>query len=278
MNNKSLKYQTLVKVAVVVVILVLLNIVSIRVFGRLDVTKNGLFTLSEASRQLMRSLDDRVTVKAYFTEDLPSPYNNNRRMLLDQLNEYRAYSRGNLQYEFVDPSGEKGEQEAQQQGIAPVQVQVVKEDKFEVKRAYMGVVLLYEDRKEVLPVIQNTANLEYELSSTMKRLTTRTQRKVGFLTGHGEPALNELQRAQELLKRQYEIITVDVSKNAAVPQDIAALVIAAPANRFSEADKFQIDQYLMRGGKVAFLLNRVEASLQSRAGRLLEINLDDLRI
>ncbi len=276
MNKKTLKYQTLVNVAVVIVILVLLNIVSIRVFGRLDLTKNGLFTLSEASRQLMRSLDDRVTVKAFFTEDLPAPYNNNRRMLLDQLNEYRAYSRGNLQYEFIDPSGEKGEQEAQQQGIAPVQVQVVKEDKFEVKRAYMGVVLLYEDRKEVLPVIQNTANLEYELSSTIKRLTTRTQRKVGFLTGHGEPALNELQRAQELLKRQYEIVPVDVSKNAAVPQDVAALVIAAPVNRFSEADKFQIDQYLMRGGKVAFLLNRVDASLQNRTGRLLEINLDDL--
>jgi gliding-associated putative ABC transporter substrate-binding component GldG len=276
MNNKSLKYQTLVKVAIVVVILVLLNIVSIRVFGRLDVTKNGLFTLSEASRQLMRSLDDRVTVKAYFTEDLPAPYNNNRRMLLDQLNEYRAYSRGNLQYEFIDPSGEKGEQEAQQQGIAPVQVQVVKEDKFEVKRAYMGAVLLYEDRKEVLPVIQNTASLEYELSSTIKRLTTRTQRKVGFLTGHGEPALNELQHAQELLRRQYQIVPVDVSKNAPVPQDVAALVVAAPSNRFSEADKFQIDQYIMRGGRVAFLLNRVDANLQSRAGRLLDINLDDL--
>jgi len=276
MNKKSLKYQTLLKVAIVVVILVLLNIVSIRLFGRLDVTKNGLFTLSEASRQLMRSLDDRVTVKAYFSEDLPSPYNNNRRMLLDQLNEYRAYSRGNLQYEFIDPSGEKGEQEAQQQGVAPVQVQVVKEDKFEVKRAYMGMVLQYEDRKEVLPVIQNTANLEYELSSTIKRLTTRTQRKVGFLTGHGEPGLNELQRVQEQLRRQYEIVTVDVRKNAAVPQDVAALVVAAPANQFSEADKFQIDQYLMRGGRVAFLLNRVDANLQSRAGRVLEINLDDL--
>jgi gliding-associated putative ABC transporter substrate-binding component GldG len=69
---------------------------------------------------------------------------------------------------------------------------------------------------------------------------------------------------------------VDVSKNAAVPRDVAALVIAAPANRFSEADKFQIDQFIMRGGKVAFLLNRVDASLQNRAGRMLDINLDDL--
>jgi gliding-associated putative ABC transporter substrate-binding component GldG len=276
MKNKSLKTQTLVRFLIVLGILVLLNIVSIRLFARLDATKNHVFTLSDASKQLMRSLDDRVSVKAYFTEDLPAPYNSNRRMLLDELNEYKAYAGGNLQYEFIDPSGEKGEQEAQQQGIAPIQVQVVKDDKFEVKRGYMGVVLQYEDRKEVLPVVQNTSNLEYELSSTIKKLTSKGQRKIGFLTGHGEPGLNEINRVQEMLRRQYELTTVDVSKNTSVPLDIAALIIAAPTGRFSEPDKFQIDQYLMRGGKVAFLLNKIDANLQARVGRPLDLNLDDL--
>ena len=276
MTRKSTQAQTLFRLGVILGILILLNIVSVRIFGRLDMTRNGAFTLSPASRDLMASLDDRVTVRAYFTDDLPAPYNNNRRQLLDFLNEYRAYSRGNLQFEFISPSGEKGEQEAQQQGIAPVQVQVLKEDKFEVTRAYMGAVFLYEDRKEVLPVIQNMENLEYELSSTVRRLVTRKQLKIGFLTGHGEPGLNELQRVQELLRRQYEITTVDVSKNAAVPDDLAALIVAAPGSAIPEAHKFQVDQYLMRGGKVAFLLNRVDANLQSRFGQTVELNLDDL--
>lgn len=276
MKNKSVKSQTLIRLVLVLGILVLLNVVSIRLFGRLDVTKNHVFTLSDASRQLMRSLDDRVSVKAYFTEDLPSPYNNNRRMLLDELNEYKAYARGNLQYEFIDPSGEKGEQEAQQQGIAPIQVQVVKDDKFEVKRGYMGVVVQYEDRKEVLPVVQNTSNLEYELSSTIKKLTSKGERKIGFLSGHGEPGLNELGKAQEMLRRQYTVAAVDVGKNSAVPPDIAALIIAAPTGRFPEPDKFQIDQYIMRGGRVGFLLNKIDANLQSRMGRPLDLDLDDL--
>ncbi len=276
MNPRSLKRQTLIRVGIIFVILVLLNIVSIRLFGRLDVTANHVFTLSEASKQLVRSLDDRVTVKAYFTEDLPAPYNNNRRMLLDELNEYRAYSGGNLQYEFIDPAGDKGEQEAQQQGIAPVQVQVLKNDKFEVKRGYMGLVLLYEDRKEVIPVIQNTSTLEYDLSSTIKRLTTREQKKIGFLAGQGEPALNELQRIRQMLDKQYQVTTVDVSLGKAVPQDIAALIVLAPANRFSEPDKFQIDQYLMHGGRIAFLINKVAANLENRFGRQLDLNLDDL--
>jgi gliding-associated putative ABC transporter substrate-binding component GldG len=276
MTSRTLKSQTLLKAGIIAVILVLLNIVSIRVFGRLDVTGNRLFTLSDASREIVGSLDDRVTVKAYFTEDLPSPYNNNRRTLLDQLNEYKAYAGGNLQFEFIDPSGEKGEQDAQQQGIAPVQVQVVKEDKFEVKRAYMGMVLLYEDKKEVIPVIQNTATLEYDITSTIKRLTSRSQKKIGFLTGHGEPALSELSRVQQLLAKQYEVTTVDAGKGKSIPSDLAALIVMAPTTPLPETDKYQVDQYIMGGGRVAFLLNRVNADLQQRMGRESDVRFDDM--
>ena len=276
MNKRSLKSQTLLRIGIVLVILVLVNIISVRLFGRLDVTKNRVFSLSDASKELMRNLDDKVTVRAYFTEDLPAPYNNNRRMLLDELNEYKAYARGNLQYEFIDPSGEKAEQEAQQQGIAPVQVQVVKEDKFEVKKAYMGMVLLYEDKKEAIPVIQNTGTLEYDISSTIKRLTSKGRKKIGFLNGQGEPAMSELTHVQEVLRKQYDIVPVDVSKGNPVPPDISALIVDAPVNRFSDPDKFQVDQYLMRGGKIAFLLNKVDANLQNRFGRPLDLNLDDM--
>jgi gliding-associated putative ABC transporter substrate-binding component GldG len=276
MNKRSLKSQTLLRIGIVLVILVLVNIISVRLFSRLDVTKNRVFSLSDASKEIMRNLDDKVTVRAYFTEDLPAPYNNNRRMLLDELNEYKAYARGNLQYEFIDPSGEKAEQEAQQQGIAPVQVQVVKEDKFEVKKAYMGMVLLYEDKKESIPVIQNTGTLEYDISSTIKRLTSKGRKKIGFLNGQGEPAMSELTHVQEVLRKQYDIVPVDVSKGNAVPPDISALIVDAPVNRFSEPDKFQVDQYLMRGGKIAFLVNKVDANLQNRFGRPLDLNLDDM--
>lgn len=276
MTSRTLKSQTLLKVGIVAVILILLNVISVRLFGRLDVTGNRLFTLSDASRQIVGALDDRVTVKAYFTEDLPSPYNNNRRTLLDQLNEYKAYAKGNLQFEFIDPSGEKGEQEAQQQGIVPVQVQVVKEDKFEIKRAYMGMILLYEDKKEVIPVIQNMGTLEYDITSTIKRLTSRAQKKIGFLTGHGEVSLNEISRAQQILAKQYEVTTVDVGKGKTVPPDVAALIVMAPKSQLPETDRYQIDQYIMSGGRVAFLLNKVEADLQQRFGRTAELGLDDI--
>jgi gliding-associated putative ABC transporter substrate-binding component GldG len=276
MKRRTMKSQSLLRIALVFVILILLNIVSVRIFDRIDLTRNRLYTLSDASRTLMRNLDDKVTIKAYFTDDLPAPYNNNRRMLLDQLNEYKAYARGNLVVEFIDPSGEKTEAEAQQAGVSPVQIQVIKEDKAQVQRAYMGIVFLYEDKKEVIPIVQHPEGLEYEISSTMKRLTSRGTLKVGFLTGHGEPEMKDLRTVQETMRKQYQFATVDVSKNTPVPPDIAVLVVMAPTDRFTESQKFQIDQYLMRGGRIAFLLNAIDANLQQGYGRQLTLGLDDL--
>jgi gliding-associated putative ABC transporter substrate-binding component GldG len=273
---KIQKTQTLIRIALILGILIVLNFISIRLFGRLDLTSQGVYTLSDASKKLVGSLDDRVTVKAYFTEDLPAPYNNNRRAVLDILNDYKAYSKGNLQYEFINPQGEKGEQDAQQQGISPVQVQVVNEDKLEVKRGYLGLVMMYEDRKEVLPVVQNLSSLEYDMSSALKRLTNRTKKKIGFTTGHGEAKMSGMRQIVQSISQQYDVTPVDLGKGDPVPADIAALLVIAPSNRFQDSARYQLDQYLMRGGRIAFMLNRVNANLQMRMGQPLDVGLDDL--
>ncbi len=273
MNTK--RNQALVRALLVLGILIAVNFISIRLFERLDLTKQGVYTLSEASKKLVRSFDDRVTVRAYFTEDLPSPYNNNRREVLDILNEYKAYAGGNLQFEFVNPEGEKGEQEAQQQGIPPVEVQVVKEDKLEVKRAYLGLIMMYEDKKETLPVIQNLGSLEYDISSALKRLTTRQKKRIGYTLGHDESDLSSMKQAYQTLTSQYELVPVNLPAAGSIPSDLAALLVIGPQKKFNDSSKFQIDQYVMHGGKIAFLLNKENASLQSRYAQPLDLNLDD---
>jgi gliding-associated putative ABC transporter substrate-binding component GldG len=275
MNTR--KAQTLFRVLLVFGILILINFISVRIFSRLDLTKAGVYTLSDASKALVRNLDDRVTVKAYFTEDLPAPYNNNRRQVLDILNEYKAYAKGNLHFDFINPEGEKNEQEAQQAGIPPVEVQVVKEDKFEVKRAFLGLVLLYEDKKEVLPVVQNLGSLEYDISAAIKRLTTTTKKRIGVTTGHQEAELSTMRKANQDISAQYEVVPVDLSSSTAtIPQDLAALLVIAPQKSFSDTAKYQIDQYIMHGGKVAFLLNKVNASLQQRYSQPVDLGLEPL--
>ncbi|HTP12883.1 MAG TPA: Gldg family protein [Bacteroidota bacterium] len=275
---KIAKTQTLVRLLLVVLILVLVNFISVRLFGRLDLTKQKVYTLSDASKRLVGGLDDRVTVKAYFTEDLPAPYNNNRRAVLDILNDYRAYSKGNLQYDFVNPQGDKGEQDAQQQGIPPVEVQVVNNDKLEVKRGYLGLVMQYEDKKEVIPVVQNLSSLEFDITSALKRLTTRVKKRVGYSQGHDEPTLDQLRQSTQNVNKQYDMVPVDLSRGAKVPDDIDVLLVISPAKKFDDSAKYAIDQFLMRGGKAAFLLNRMNANLNSqyRFAQATDIGLDDL--
>jgi gliding-associated putative ABC transporter substrate-binding component GldG len=272
--KSSAKTQSLVRALLVVGILVVINVIAVRLFTRFDLTASKVYTLSDASKNLVAKLDDRITVKAYFTEEMPAPYNNNRRAVLDILNEYKAYAKGNLHYEFINPTGEKAEQEAQQQGIPPVEVQVVNNDKFEVKRAFLGLVVLYEDRKETLPVVQNLASLEYDISSALKRLTTRTKKRVGYTTGHGEPALEQLQAVNRELSGQYDLVPVDVNGAVPIPTNLAALLVISPATRFSDSSAYAVDQFVMHGGKVAFFLNRMTASLQQRVAQPLETGLE----
>jgi len=273
---KPQRTQTLIRLLIVLALVILVNFISIRLFGRLDLTSQNVYTLSEASKTIVGSLDDRITVKAYFTEDLPAPYNGNRRATLDILNDYKAYSGGNLQFDFISPEGENGEQEAQGQGVAPVQVQVINNDKLEVKRGYMGLVMLYEDKKEVLPVIQNLASLEYDLSSAMKRLTVREKKKIGYSTGHQEVDPSGYRQAAQVISAQYELTPVDLAGGKEVPGDITALLIVSPQSRFSDSSKLAVDQFLMRGGKAAFLLNRYNATLQARFAQEMDLGLDDL--
>ncbi|HTR80497.1 MAG TPA: Gldg family protein [Bacteroidota bacterium] len=273
MNAK--RNQFMIGVLLILGILVVINIISIRFFGRFDLTKNKVYSLSDASKNLIRSFDDRVTIRAYFTEDLPAPYNDNRREVLDMLNEYKAYAGGNLQFEFINPEGEKGEQEAREEGIPPVDVQVVKNDRFEVKRAYLGLVMRYEDKKETLPVIQNLGSLEYDISSALKRLTTKHKLRIGYTQGNGEPDLSTMKQAYQALTSQYEVTPVNLANGGTVPTDLAALLVIAPQKKFTDSSKYQIDQYLMRGGKIAFLLNKVNANLQTQYTQPLDLNLDD---
>jgi gliding-associated putative ABC transporter substrate-binding component GldG len=284
MNRKDLKKDTIIKVAVIIGIIILVNVISNRVFTRADLTEKNIYTLSPISKDIVSSLDDKMLVKAYFTESLPPPYNSIRRQVQDILDDYRTYSNGNLQYEFINPvpTGEgettKLDQEAQNYGIQQVQIQVVEEDKLEVKRAYLGLVFLYEGRQEVIPVVQNTNNLEYEITSTIKKLTTETKRKVGFLEGNGEIELSKLQQINQVLSVQYDLVPVDIKGNTPVADDIDVLIIMGPKGEYTESQKFMIDQFIMRGGNAAFLINKVapDFTQQIVMGQVIPTNLDDM--
>ena len=261
------------------VILVVLNLVGLNLFGRLDLTDDKVYSLSDASIDLVQNLDDPVTLKAFFTEDLPAPYINYRRFLRDKLADYRAYGGQNVQYEFLDPAEDEAlEEEANRYRIPPVQIQVIESDNVQLKNAYMGLAIQYGGNREVIPVVQDLSNLEYDITSAIRRLTQESLPTIGFLTGHGEP--NPQQSMSTLynqLGRNYEQQVISVNDASAVLESIPeALLIISPTDSFPPSHLQAIDAYLTQGGRVGVLLNRVNADLQTGQAALQNTGLETL--
>ena len=248
------------------VILVIINIIGLNLFARVDLTDDKVYSLSEASIDLVENLDDPVTLKAFFTEELPAPYINYRRFLRDKLADYRAYGGANIQYEFVDPAEDEALQdEANRFRIPPVQIQVIESDNVQLKNAYMGLSIQYAGKREVIPVIQDLSSLEYDITSAIRRLSTEELPTVGFLTGHGEPPGQQaMQTYYNQLSRNYQPKSITVNDSLPMLSETPdALLIIAPTDSFPPHHLQAIDSYLVQGGKVGVLLNRVQADLQT---------------
>jgi gliding-associated putative ABC transporter substrate-binding component GldG len=244
-------------------VLLVLNLISVNLFGRLDLTEGHVYSLSKTSKEVIRNLNDPLIIRMYFTRDLPPPYNGYIRYLKDQLEEYQAYSGGKLKLELIHPDDPKKEMEAQRHGIPPLQVNAMLNDKIEIKKVYMGMVLLFEDRKEVIPVIQNVTDLEYELTSIIKRISYKILPTVGFLIGKDGPELDtDMTMLNQELSRHYQIRKINLDEGDRIPAKTVALIIPGPKKRFSEWEKYGIDQFLMRGGRLAFVLNQIDVNLE----------------
>ncbi len=260
-------------------ILIVVNVIGLNFFGRLDLTDDDVYSLSDASIDLVENLDDPVTLTAFFTEGLPGPLSSNRRFLKDKLDDYRAYGGQNIQYKFVDP-GDDAElrEEANKFRIPEQQIQVIESDAVQFKNVYMGLAIQYGTEREVIPVIQDISTLEYDITGAIRRLTRESLPTVGFLTGHGEPMPTQaLRTLYQQLSQNYDVKTITVADSLpALSESTDALIIMAPTDTIPDLHLQAIDQYLMDGGRLAVLLNRVTANLQAGQATALSVGLENL--
>jgi gliding-associated putative ABC transporter substrate-binding component GldG len=261
MISRRLKYGTNLFVLVITLtgILAVINYLSLNHFFRLDLTANREFTLSPSTQKALKGLDDVVNIKAYFSRKLPPYLFGLQRELKDLLDEYRALSHGKLKVEFIDPGVDPMlQQKLRFMGIPQVRLNIVEKDQAQLTNVYLGMAILYEDKKEILPVITDTENLEYELTSALIKLTRKEFKTVGFLTGHGERAIEgDYSQIRTLLEKQYQVVKVETKEGKKIGEEINTLVVAGP-KKIGLRDLYEIDQFIMRGGKAIFLVDTVE--------------------
>jgi len=227
--------------------IVLVNLIGTRFFGRVDLTESKIYTLSQPSRDLVKSLPDFLTVKAFISSDLPPEIKTVSRYLRDMVDEYRTSSNGKFRWEAIDPGSDKTlEQEAGRCKVDKIQIQVLRGTKFEMGAYYLGLCFQYGDKIESIPQISRAEGLEFEVSSLIKKLTVK-KKKIAFTTGHGESDTNQGFRAlKQVLEQEYDTTTVNPS-SAEIGADVDALVIGGPKQALDDKAQREIDRFLMTG-------------------------------
>jgi len=267
-NRKT--FWTYVGVAIVAV--ALLNVISRNWFVRVDLTDGQIYSLSSSSKAVLNKVDDLLTAKVYFSDNLPGQYGSNRRFLQDILEEYAAYSNGNMRFEFYTPEDDEELQDAMTYGIQPVQLQVIENDKLEITRVYMGLVFLYEDQRESIPVVQTTTGLEYEITSKIKKMVDDAKPVLGFAAfGETSPATEAIQTQ---LGESYRVQPVKMSEKVA--PEVNLLFVSGVTDSVTEEEYGNLESYVDRGGNLFLAQGGVDGNLASQRGTPITSNLLDI--
>ena len=316
-KRKNLKKNQIVAFLVTVAIVVLVNVIGSYVFTRFDLTSEKRYTLSPTTKEILNGLDDYVYFKVYLEGDFPAGFKKLRRETKEMLDEFRAYTKY-IDYEFINPSesadaAERNDTYKQlyQSGLNPTDV-VVKNSDGSSKQMVIwpGALVSYHNDTEIaIDLLENQLgqssedalnasmqNLEFRLIDAVKKVTRRTRPNIAFIEGHGELSEQDVYDIAQTLAQNYNVGRVEINgkidalihrtqdeeKEVKAFPSFDAIIIAKPTQPFDERDKFLIDQYIMHGGKVLWLVAPVLATMdslqsqESTIGLEQNLNLDDM--
>ena len=254
-------------------ILVVLNYFVSFYFVRLDMSSSGEYSLSKPSKEIVKSLKAPVFVKAYFNADLPPEYHNVKKYTSDLLQEYRSYNRSKIKFELKNPSENQDVmKEARSSGLYPIQFTKIAADKYEVKQGFMGLVMYYEDRKEVIPYIKETSGLEYLLSSTFQKLVNPEKKKIAVLNDFGCKNLSENELLHAQLADRYEIINV---KSGSEEKGLSAFLVISPTAAVN-GDNLKWLSGMLNSLPAGIFIDRLNISLDTFYAIRLEVNFNEI--
>jgi len=269
---KKTSYFT--SILLLIAIFVVLAVISEKYFFRIDLTEGRQYSLSNATKNILKNLKEPVTVTAYFTGDLAPDLDKVKRNFQDMLVEYNSVSGGNVVYKFVDPnSDEKIEREAQQAGVRPVLFKAREKDELKQQKVYLGAVLKLGDQTDVIPFINPQGSIEYDLSTAIKKISVKNKPPIGFVQGQGEPPISAFQQVMGELSVLYNVKGIQLSDTMKNLSQYKTMVIAAPKDTFNIEQLNVLDRYLAQGGRLFVAFGRVEGDLQTLQGKDLNTSL-----
>ncbi len=296
-NWKSRRLTDLLILANGVVLVILANILSSEFFFRADLTEEGRYSIKTPTKALLRNLDDQVYVEVFLAGELNAGFQRFQRAIRETLEEFAVYSGDKVKFRFTNPAtalSRKAQAEFMNdlamKGIQPIRVIDTQDGQRIEKIIYPGAVISYglaekgvhllkgnKARSQEEEINQSIEGLEFELANAIYKLTNDDPKRVGWVTGHGELGGSGAAAFEAALAEVYNVERVSLLEDLS---SFDALIVARPTRPFSEKEKYRLDQYIMRSGKVLFLLDKLQADMDSVSRERYfafpyDLNLDD---
>lgn len=282
MGQKTNSSQRWMQALLLAVILILLNIVASYFFFRIDLTGDKRYTLTKPTKTLVKSVKDIISVKVLLDGEFPAGFKRLQQSTKEMLDDFRALN-PNISYEFSDPNAGTPEQvndlrkKLKDLGVIPTNLRIQQDDKTEEKIIFPYAIVNYGTRKFIVNLLESNVPgtspevvlnnsvglLEYKLANAIQKLLKKDKQNILFTDGHGELQPYETADLEAGLRESYNTGRVNLDTIVQIKEVIDLLIVARPRTSIDEKTKFKIDQYIMNGGKVLWLIDKLAVSLDS---------------
>lgn len=315
MNKRNIIRNEVISLAIIVAAIIAANLLGSVLYMRIDLTTEKRYTLSDTSKEILKNIDDYVFFRVYLEGDFPADFKKLRKETKEMLDEFRAYSRF-IDYEFINPSESNDPNERKdtykilyQSGLNPTTLSDATRDGGSQQTIIWPCALIsYREKEMPIDLLEgqngnnreqvieaSTRSLEFKLIDAVKTMVSRKKASVAFIEGHGELNKDEVMDITRSLSKRYNVKRISIDEkitslnrrsyksdsSVLIVPNYDAIIIAKPTTSFSEKDKFIIDQYIMYGGKVLWLVDPVFATMDSlrnqssTMGIALDVNIED---
>lgn len=303
------KRQANIQILLLIGILVFVNLLATKFHFSFDLTSEKRFTLSNSTKNLLKKMDDVAIIDVYLKGNMPAGFQRLAASTNECLNNFKNYAGSNVQYRFIDPFEGKSEQEKgviyqklAQKGINGTNLQVKDDKGYSEQIIFPAALVKYKGREYPVNILDNEhpgmnpfevlnhseVLLEYKFAAAINSLKQPDQAGVAYIMGNEESLGVNTRDMLNTIRMLYHLDTIDLHGSMEIPGPglglYEAIIINKPRKAFEDKDKFKIDQYVMRGGHVLWLLDGVEAEMDSLSLNQSEsfitgernLNLDDI--
>ncbi len=302
-NKPGKKRRDIMNLFLLLAIIILLNLIGAYFFHRFDLTTEKRYTLNPKTKELLSKLDEGVYIKVYLEGEFNPAFTRLRNEAKEMLDEFRAFSGKEINYEFINIYEEKTQSELEkiqrqlyQKGLIPTELNIKTEKGNKTQIIFPGALVNYKGRETVWQIFkQENAGispdqcvnncvqaLEYELSNSIRKLQQPVRQRIGIISGHGELDTAHINDMANALAEYYDVNFVTINHQLSALKKFKTIIIAQPDSVYDEKDKFIIDQFIMNGGRVLWCVDPVytnEDSLRltgNTLGLSNSLNLEDM--